>query len=369
MRDRVPSALLSTNRSDKYRLSNTVRQQAHCILDSLYRFLYFLLVKRLFLPSVLLLFIFLQSALAESHSVGFRIKEISDPVTEVSTLVGLWYPTQETGKLQQIGPLQLQVSLNAEAINTRSLIIISHGFSGSMYGHHDFALYLAKNGYFVATPTHPDLAGLKSERVELDPLVLRPRQIGLIVNALQGEKKNIRSVGIVGYSLGAYSALVSMGATPHFNYLDEYCSVQSNDELLCAPLTRQRLSIVEKQFKSVQDNQIEFKAAVLLAPGYGPLFNRQSFSRISVPIRIFSAEHDEELDKKYHAEHLTKLLGQKVEHESIKGAGHYTFMAPCTDVLKKRLPAFLCVDRKGIDRQAIHQQLNNKIHSFFEEAL
>ena len=58
-----------------------------------------------------------------------------------------------------------------------------------------------------------------------------------------------------------------------------------------------------------------------------------------------------------------------MKHESIKSAGHYTFMAPCPESLKDKLPAFICIDKKGVDRLAIHQDLNVKIHEFFKEAL
>jgi hypothetical protein len=43
----------------------------------------------------------------------------------------------------------------------------------------------------------------------------------------------------------------------------------------------------------------------------------------------------------------------------------------CCHVLKKisqQLPAFICSDSEGIDRTAIHEDMDAKIHKFFKEA-
>lgn len=83
---------------------------------------------------------------------------------------------------------------------------------------------------------------------------------------------------------------------------------------------------------------------VLLGLGFGPFFTRDSLADVKVPMRVFNAEKDEELDNRYHALHIVSLLPGKVEHEVISGAGHHAFMLPCPQKLRQQLPAFICSD-------------------------
>ena len=55
--------------------------------------------------------------------------------------------------------------------------------------------------------------------------------------------------------------------------------------------------------------------------------------------------------------------------KSFQGAGHYVFMLPCPEDLRQRMPAFICNDAEGIDRAAIHEDMNARIHEFFQEVL
>lgn len=213
--------------------------------------------------------------------------------------------------------------------------------------------------------------GLRSGRVEFDPLVARPRHIKLIIDELLNESsfRTIlpqKRIGIIGFSLGAYTALNASGAQPDFSGLAAYCEIESQDFLLCGVQARQRLSTISSNFTSRMDSRIG--GVVLLAPAYGPLFTENSFTNVTTPVRIYSAEKDEELDGQHHAKHFEKLLSSRVLHKIVKNAGHFVFISPCSSKLKLAVPT-ICNDDKFVDRVEIHWNLNRDFISFFKEVL
>lgn len=328
---------------------------------------------RLFLISSLLFCSLIgRSAIAEEWNVGFKSLQVSDPVFHDNIEVAVWYPTRAKAQDESIGPLTLHLAVGAEMpASSKGLILISHGFSGNAFGHNDTAQHLASLGFVVASPTHPDLQGLKSGKPKLDPLVARPRQIQLVIDELLKHpsfKKSLRPnrIGIIGFSLGTYTALATIGAKADLSGLASYCAINSKDFLLCSPQARHRLSAIAPDLIPQHDNRIS--AAVLLAPAYGPFFSDESLSTVKIPIQLFAAEQDTELDNQYNALHFEENLPNGTSLEMIKDAGHFVFLAPCPEKLKRAVP-FLCEDNESVDRVAIHQKLNRDIAGFFNKAL
>lgn len=228
--------------------------------------------------------------IAKEWSVGLRLTKIHDPVIHKAIEVALWYSTLAAAKEEQIGPAMLRVALNAEPIKSmRGLALISHGFSGSFLGHNDMAQFLAQNGYVVVTPTHPDRQGLATQQPGLDPLVLRPRQIRLVLNEVLNDQLFKTTlprdrVGSIGYSLGSHTALVTIGAKPDVNGLAAYCVEKADEHVLCSAGANRRFAAIGPHLVAQADSRI--KGAVLLTPAYGPLFRRESLTNIAVPVQL-----------------------------------------------------------------------------------
>jgi hypothetical protein len=49
-------------------------------------------------------------------------------------------------------------------------------------------------------------------------------------------------------------------------------------------------------------------------------------------------------------------------------AGHFAFLAPCSDALAAAAPG-ACIDALGFDRVAFHEQFNREVVTFFKEHL
>lgn len=317
--------------------------------------------------------IFLSNILsAETINIGLRVIQVSDPIIETTFDLALWYPTHTKPQKENLNGVTLNIAKDAEPLEDfKGLIIISHGFSGNFLSHNDTAQHLAQLGYIVATPTHLDFTGLKSRKKEYDPLVARPRQIQLSINEVI-KNKNFKShnfegdIGIIGFSLGSYTALAAAGAKPSLKGLSSYCSENTTDILLCSENAHRRFKEIESQL--IKPAKSPISAAVLLGPAYGPIFSEQSLKEIKIPVRLFAAEKDQELNNELNAIHFESSLSNTKEVNFIKNAGHFIFIAPCTKKLKIIVPA-LCVDPKNVDREAIHLKLNNDIANFFKQTL
>lgn len=314
--------------------------------------------------------LFVSAVNAAQWNVGFQKTHIEIQAAYKEIEVAIWYPTTENARDEKVGWATLNIATNAEVKKTvRGLILISHGFSGNFLSHNDTAHFLAQNGYVVVTPTHPDLVGLKSGEPALDPLVFRPGVIRTLINRVKDHpffKTSLREAGIgmVGFSLGAYTVLNAIGASPDLSGLAEYCSLEKDDELLCSAHARRRISAISTQLSSAADAGVS--RAVLLAPAYGPLFSKASFASVEARIKQISAEKDRALSNQFHAGHFEKILGNRAVHTVIEEAGHFIFTAPCSNELRSIVPV-ICNDNPGIDRLKIHEELNREILEFFDQ--
>ena len=77
---------------------------------------------------------------------------------------------------------------------------------------------------------------------------------------------------------------------------------------------------------------------------------------------------DELLAVDKNAEALARKLPQTPEYKLLAGAGHFVFMAPCSDEQRATAPV-VCTDRDGVDREDIHRNLSAEAVRFFEDSL
>lgn len=305
-------------------------------------------------------------------NIGFKKILIPDSINKVNLEVAIWYPTQSQPQEESFNTIKVQIAKNAKPFNkSLGLIIISHGFSGNFLSHNDTAQYLARLGYIVATPTHPDLQGLRSGKPGLDPLVARTLHIQQTINQVMNHKDfkahDLRNrIGLIGFSIGGYAALTAAGAIPDFSSLHSYCEQNIKDHLLCSRQAKHRFATIESKLTTKRD--FEIKAAVLLAPAYGPLFTQSDLSAIEIPIKLIAAENDQELNNQFNVSYFKSFLPTASAINFIKDAGHFTFIAPCSNELKNAAPS-ICKDPVGVDREEIHKQLNKDIAVFFEYIL
>jgi predicted dienelactone hydrolase len=175
-------------------------------------------------------------------------------------------------------------------------------------------------------------------------LKTRPQHVSLTIDFLLSHHllgKHIaeNKIAVIGHSMGGYTALALAGGIPR---------------------TKEGVVV-----EVASDTRI--KAIVLLAPGAGWFMN--SLSKVNIPILMFTAEHDPITPKWNGGIVLNGVLDvTKVTHKEIANAGHFSFLSPFPDTMKKAnfLPS---TDPVGFNREEFHIQLPIDILSFLSENL
>ncbi len=198
------------------------------------------------------------------------------------------------------------------------VMVISHGYGDSRHLSDTVELsqHLAANGFAVAVLEHVGSnrdyrenlsGGLTRESFEAMAFVNRPLDITFLLDTL--EQKNsaefqgrlqLERVGVVGHSLGGYTALAAAGATVDIERLRSQCDPTTeltpsrvNMALLiqCRAL---ELAAVPKTIQQLTDGSLKDERVALviaLAP-LTNLFGAQGMSRIDAPVVIMGGARD-----------------------------------------------------------------------------
>lgn len=312
---------------------------------------------------------------ASLASVGFQQVTVRDPEGKPLP-VGIWYPSKGGASSQSLAGIFTQtVNLNGQISGDRlPLILISHGTSGSMASHYDTALALAQAGFVVAAITHAgDNYADQSYTGNRRNLIDRPRQIKIVtdylVSAWDGHARLDPSrIGIFGFSLGGFTALVEIGGVPRLGRMALLCSMRP-DAPECTFIKQRhgdQLEPVEANPRWVHDPRI--RAAVVAAPAVSFLFGAGGLSSVHVPIQLWRAEEDRQAPDPWNSAVVRQELPSPAAEHVVPGGGHFAFLAPCSDVLARSAPQ-ICQDAPGFDRTAFHSEFNLSVVAFFREKL
>ncbi len=303
-----------------------------------------------------------------SWSAGFASLQVIEPVTGLPASVALWYPTEAAEAPLRRGPYSMHVARDATpAPGVHGLIVVSHGTGGTNMGHHDTAAHIARAGFVVAAPQHPrdNVLGV-SEPNGYAVLAGRPRLLSAVIDALLADHlfgRHIDSIriGAIGFSKGGYTVLTALGAEPAILQPRAHCGAYPEDAFCNHPSTQGHAPLEDRVLDRLADPRIA--AAVLLAPATG-WHTDAALARISVPVRVYYAEHDEQLSEPFHALRFARCRPSPTEVVRVENAGHYAFLAPFADAAKATLGA-IAADRPGFDRAAFHARMNDEIATFF----
>jgi len=284
--------------------------------------------------------------------------------------VALSYPTTAKEADVQMGPYTLRMAQDAPVAKGRhGIILLSHGAGGGNLNHRTTAFALSRAGWIVAAIEHP--GGNWRDRRRIGTHVDfegRPRHLRAVLDALLAHPQwskaaDPKRVGAVGYSMGGYTVLAAVGGRPDVQRLARHCSENiRKDRVFCG---YRKSAGTLPPLKIVPDRRIG--AALVVAP-VAAIFGPGAFKGVTAKIRVYRAEKDEELAYPFHAAHLQALLPTGSEYRTVKGIGHFTFIAPFPAGLRG-IAGRVANDPPGVDRAQVHKVLNAEIVKFFESAL
>lgn len=189
------------------------------------------------------------------------------------------------------------------------LVVISHGLASNRETFAYLAQHLASYGFAVAVPEH---LGTSAERFEQflagfapSPdsvnLINRPLDIIAVLDAIQLKGQtdpawagqiDVSQTGILGQSLGGYTALAVSGAELNFEQLRQTCD-RITEEIsfnLALLLQCQATSLSPAAIPELQDDRIQ--AVIAVNPLTSTIFGEAGLSQIDVPVMLVASGQD-----------------------------------------------------------------------------
>ena len=291
----------------------------------------------------------------DTAAVGYRFVSVADPVQRAAVPVHLLYPASGTAKQVSFGPYAVDVAQDAPCAGGRlPVVVLSHGSGGTPWTLRDLGLHLAWNGFVAVLPEH--IGNSRSDNSlegTPDNLLNRPRHVSLALDAaaaeplLAGHALPDRA-GIVGLSMGGYTALACAGGRP-------WAGPREAPGGRPIPLDASRDARV--------------RALVLLAPATPWFMAEGALAEVRVPILMRSGSEDA-ITPAWHAEIVHRGVGAPflIDHEVVAGAGHFSFMSPFPpEMTHAGFPP--SQDPPGFDRKAYAPRLHADVAAFLRRTL
>ncbi|MEL7052135.1 MAG: alpha/beta hydrolase [Cyanobacteria bacterium J06588_5] len=223
----------------------------------------------------------------------WQVKTIrfQSPNRSISSLADVYYPT-----VLERAPEDVPV------------ITISHGVASNREPLAYLARHFVSHGYGVVVPEHIGTDTNKFRRFlnggegspNPEEFILRPQDITAVLDALEAEQVRDRnlmywdlaSVGVLGHSLGGYTALSVGGASLNQNPLSESCTELSNwIPINPSMLIQCEISDLSNEAITVTaDSRI--KAVVALNPLASHILGESGLEQIDIPVMIVAGEND-----------------------------------------------------------------------------
>lgn len=314
---------------------------------------------------------------SSAHAAGFQHGAAADPQGKPLE-IGIWYPSPAAVRPLAIGRTTMNIAVNGSIQGTDlPLVVVSHGTGGSFLGHLDTAIALADAGFVVATVTHTGDNYADQSR-SLD-IMDRPRQISRVIDHMLTRWNDRTSIdpariGMFGFSAGGFTTLASIGGVPDLAKIGPMCRQYPGDfacQLVAKsdrPAARSEAAGVVAGGEAAGVADARIKAAVVAAPALGFTFAPDGLRNIKVPVQLWRAEDDTILPHPRYAEAVRLSLPQAPDYHVVPNAGHFDFLAPCSDALASLVPV-ICASAPSFDRVAFHTSFNATVVGFFRKTL
>ena len=200
-------------------------------------------------------------------------------------------------------PVDLYLPNRKNTNRPLSLVVISHGLGSDRTSFAYLAKFLVSYGFAVAVPEHPGsnaaqikklLEGFANDVTPPTEFLNRPLDISYLLDHLEMNHKgqiNTESVGIVGQSFGAYTALALAGAELNFRSLNDAC--QNLDKSFNVSLFLQCLALELPPNETITDfRDTRITSAIAINPLISAVFGKKGISEIDIPMMIVSGSTD-----------------------------------------------------------------------------
>ncbi len=306
--------------------------------------------------------------------------------------VTVWYPASESSieTPQAIGPPDKPLfdagsatphAPFAPSLEPYPLILLSHGTGGSAQQLAWLGTALARAGFIAAAVDHPGnnaVAGYTPEGFVLwweRATDLSEVLDGLLAEPELGPHIDKERVGAAGFSLGGYTVFELAGARTDIATFYDLCRKDAKN-LACHPPEMKEMPGPEQMLEAVRKSSGEslarsadsfrdprVRAVFAIAPALGFTQTPESLRSLRLPVALAVGSADPLAPAETNA-HLIKANVRGARETVLPNVAHYTFLDTCLPAGKASLVTY-CTDPPGIDRTAVHEQVDTLVIQFF----
>ncbi len=110
------------------------------------------------------------------------------------------------------------------------------------------------------------------------------------------------------------------------------------------------------------------KAALLLAPGWGWIFDKNDLNKVSIPVHIVAPQNDGVLVTENNARHFARSIPQ-AKYRVIQGKANHRIFISRPDAIKFPDLHRLLEDAPDVDRSQIQAKVAQEAVQFFQSSL
>lgn len=303
--------------------------------------------------------------------VGYEEVSFFDDAHRMNRNLLIWYPVdpQIEGTVSKSPWDVFKVAISASPKTGKMPVIaISHGYGGTPHQFSWLIRHLVYSGYIVIGIDHLDLINHKPHINHWQ----RPQDITTIIDKFSSHSMashaNLNQIGIAGFSLGGTTAIWLSGGRatkldsiipgPKDAYLKEFKDIDK------------ALPGLNKKMMSKDWRDPRIKAAFIMAPAWGWIFDEKDLSKISIPTYLIASSADDVLFTQNNAGFFARNIPKSTFQEISGKANHYVFITALNEKQKQEvnLPArlnFLIEDDVSVDRVWIQSEVSQEAARFF----
>jgi predicted dienelactone hydrolase len=297
----------------------------------------------------------------DERNVGCRAIEVPDRARGLAIAAWLLYPTRTAPRSETFGPWEIACALHApvDPAGATSLVAFSHGNGASPWVHRDLIVHLVRHGFAVAVLEHPgnnrrdNSLGGPDGVMKLENLVRRPHHLRLVIDAAFADAALGPhlgpAVGVIGTSIGGYTAAAIAGGRA-LTFPDDVGARHAPDAATLARLV---------PVATERDPRV--RAAVLLVPALPFFAAPGALAAVDAHLLVRSGALDPICPPAQVAHALREVPAAAVDHVTVPGAAHFSFLSPFPAALAQ-LPA--ASDPPGFDRAAYQPVLARDVTAF-----
>jgi predicted dienelactone hydrolase len=306
-----------------------------------------------------------------AYAAGLQLFEVRGGGHARPLTGAIWYPCQApVEEIEVRGSILYGVKGCPHSADNLPLVVMSHGRGGWFGVHHALAASIAEAGFVVAAVDHPDHNSQDRARIDaLSTLVERPADLRRLIDFMHKDwagaaRLDRDRVGVFGFSLGGYTALVAIGGEPDFRRDLPGC--EKSDFLAC-----EQLRNGEAASRAASTDERIRAAIVVDHPGPSIFFSSDRLKSIKTPVQLWSS--DPKLSASFVsgccALGLRSRLPVVPEFHLVSNGIYFSLLPPCTTTMRRDLPSRLCDDAPGFDRSAFHDNFKSEVIGFLRKHL